>query len=340
MQNSNKLPPRTWTLPPVRPLTFSILRLLSDGAFRSGEEMAGAFGVSRGTVSNALRDAGELGLALHKVPGRGYQLAAPVEWLERDRVAWHLGPRADRFRIEIHDSIASTSSVLMDEALQGAPSRTVVVAEHQAEGRGRAGRPWHAGLGGCLLFSLLWRFDRGVAGLSGLSLAVGLGLVRALREAGAPVMMKWPNDVLYDYLKLAGILVELHGDALGPAAVVIGIGINTRLPPGVRDRIDQPVTDLASACGRAPDRSRLLARCLVELDDVLGRFDREGFAGLRDEWTACHAYQGRHVRLLLPDRTAVEGEVRGVDPDGTLVLATPAGDRRFPSGEISLRAAP
>ena len=124
---------------------------------------------------------------------------------------------------------------------------------------------------------------------------------------------------------------------------MIGIGLNVRLPAAVRKDIAQPVTDLASIAGRraaAITRNGLLARLLAELADVLQRYANEGFAPFAAEWQHRHAYQGKVVRLLLPDGAAVTGKVAGVDASGALVLADGPRRARFLSGEITLRRGP
>jgi BirA family biotin operon repressor/biotin-[acetyl-CoA-carboxylase] ligase len=165
-----------------------------------------------------------------------------------------------------------------------------------------------------------------------------VGLVRGLRAAGLEgVSLKWPNDVLCHYHKLAGILIEVHGDMLGPSAAVIGIGLNVKLSDSTRSRIDQPVTDVYTVTGRWPDRNALLGGLLVHLADVLEHFEASGFSGLREEWQASHAYHGRPVRLILPGGECREGRVSGVSDDGSLLLENASGQGRFISGEISLR---
>ncbi|MBI3045188.1 MAG: biotin--[acetyl-CoA-carboxylase] ligase [Betaproteobacteria bacterium] len=324
----------------MKPLTASVLKRLADGDFHSGEALARAFEVSRASVWHAIRELDALGLDVYKVHGRGYRLPQPVTLLDRAAIERHLGTHAGRFALDIRSAVDSTNTALLERAAAGAPAGAVLAAEWQPAGRGRLGRPWHAGLGEALTFSLLWRFARGAGAFSGLSLAVGVALARALAAAGAPnVALKWPNDVLWRGRKLSGILTELAGDALGPTAAVIGIGLNVRLSAATRARIGQPAADLEAACGAAPDRNQLLARVLLELDRVLEAFAREGFAPLRAEWQRLHAHQGRRVTLLLPDGSRQSGLARGVAEDGAFLLETRAGAKRYHSGEISLRPA-
>jgi len=322
----------------VKALTFKTLSLLATGEFRSGQDLAAALGVSRGAIWYALRGVGEWGIDIHTVRGRGYRLAQPLSLLDRGDILRELGSHASRFALEVLDCTESTNSLLLARAA-GAATGSVIAAEWQTHGRGRRGRPWHSVPGATLTFSLLWRFQQGAGFLSGLSLAVGVALCRALAALGVgEAGLKWPNDVLWRGRKLAGILIEMQGDMLGPNAAIIGIGLNCRLPGALRDRIDQPAADLATACDGAPDRNRVLALLLIELARVLDEFGRSGFAPLRDEWQRRHVYQGKAVRIALPDGSEASGTAEGVADDGTLMIATNAGVRRFHTGDVSVRA--
>jgi BirA family biotin operon repressor/biotin-[acetyl-CoA-carboxylase] ligase len=321
-------------------LTFPILRLLADGQFHSGEAIARHFGVTRATVWNALQDSETLGVKLFSIRGKGYRLPQPVRFLERGGVVAALGEQASKFRLEFHDCIDSTNSYLMQQAASGREHGACVVAELQTSGRGRRGRAWQAGLGNSLTFSVLWRFDCGAGALSGLSLAAGVALMRALRELGiADAGLKWPNDVLHRQQKLAGILIELQGDMDGPSAAVIGVGLNLRLPDAMLKSIDQPATDLQSILGRPPDSAQGLGTLLRHLASALEQFDREGFEALRDEWMAHHAFDGQMVRIHMPDGREIDGMAEGVAADGALLMRTEQGVQRFAAGEVSLRGA-
>ena len=217
-----------------KPLTFALLRKLADGEFHSGEVLAKQFGVTRATVNNALQDVESFGLTLYSVRGRGYRLARPIQWLDEELIVSGLGTDRGHLRIEILEHADSSNALLLQRAAQGADSGTMLAVEWQDAGRGRLGKTWHSGLGDALTFSLLWRFESGLAVLSGLSLVVGIAMMRALDELGVPgAGLKWPNDVLLKDGKLAGILLEAQGDMLGPSAVVIGIGLNLSVPEAI-----------------------------------------------------------------------------------------------------------
>ena len=320
-------------------LTFPILRLLTDGKFHSGETIAQQLKVSRATVWNALQDAEKLGIEIFSVRGRGYKLPQPVTLLDEQAILSAMGPQSALLKLEIHDHLDSTNTYLMKKLSAGQAHANCVATNLQTNGRGRRGRTWQAGLGASLTFSLLWRFQCGAAGLSGLSLAVGIALIRALHHFGVTqAQLKWPNDVLIGREKLAGILIELQGDMEGPSVAVIGVGINLNLPASIKQQIDQPVTDLASVTQTPINPNLLLGELLKHLTDVLSTFEQRGFVSVRDEWTSYHAYHQQAVRMLHPDGRETTGIVINVAEDGNLLVSTAAGEQRFSSGEISLRA--
>lgn len=326
-----------------KPLTFELLRRLSDGEFHSGEVLAQQLGVSRASVNNALHDTAQLGLTLYSVRGRGYCLNLPPQWLDVSEINSYLEAHAKIFQIEILDEAASSNTLLLKRASQGEPSGSVIAVEWQSNGRGRLGRTWHSGLGNALTFSLLWRFECGLSGLSGLSLASGIAVMRAfdvLNIKGA--QLKWPNDIVCEQGKIAGILIEAQGDMLGPSAVVIGLGINFSLPELILQRIEQPVSDLSQLVEHLPSRNLLLATVLIKLADVLSEFSAGGFVGLREEWERNHYYQNRTAELLLPDGKSIQGIVRGVNNEGGLLVEIQSEVtneiRTFHAGEISLRS--
>jgi BirA family biotin operon repressor/biotin-[acetyl-CoA-carboxylase] ligase len=257
--------------------------------------------------------------------------------LQREAILAALGAET-KLIVDVVDTIDSTNSALSRRATRQDVHGHVLVAEAQTAGRGRRGRAWTVVAGGSITFSLGWRFEQAASHLSGLTLAVGLAVARALEALGfAGIELKWPNDLVHRRAKLGGILVELTGDALGPSLAVIGVGLNVQLPVAARRRIAQPTTDLASlARRRAIDRNQLLARILRELAAVLEAFAERGFAPLRIDWQRRHALQRKPVEVLLPDGASARGEVVGVDAEGALVVDNRGQRLRFLSGEVSL----
>jgi BirA family transcriptional regulator, biotin operon repressor / biotin---[acetyl-CoA-carboxylase] ligase len=262
--------------------------------------------------------------------------------------------------LDVVEQTGSTNADLVAAARAGAPEGRVLVAEHQYAGRGRAGRRWSTPPYAALAVSVLLRPGAGsgdgpaaAAGAAAgaghrpsvpagrwgwLPLLGGVALVDAVGEVtGLGARLKWPNDVLVDGGKCAGILAESTGEA-----VVLGIGVNVTqgagdLPSPEPDAV--PATSLALAGADRPDREALLRALLRRLADWYNRWcaaagDADG-CGLRAAYLAGSATVGATVRMLLPGGGELTGEAVTVGPDGRLVLRTPDGEpRTVSSGEV------
>ncbi len=322
---------------------LDLVRLLADGAYHSGEIIAGRLGISRAAVwKSVVRVRERYGLAIESVRGRGYRLIAPLELLDAARILAALRDqgRGDIVRLEIHDQIESTNSRLMAEADTGAPSGTVCLAERQTAGRGRRGRTWVSPFGANIYLSVLWRYPLPPAALGGVSLAAGVAVAAALREAGVrDLTLKWPNDLLWRRRKLGGLLLEVAGEAQGPSHLVAGLGLNMQMHPGQGADIDQPWTDLASALSASmPGRNALAASLVGALCGALERYGREGLTPFLEGWESFDRLRGETVSLHLGEQV-ITGTHAGIDPNGGLLLETAEGMRSFHAGEVSLRPA-
>jgi len=219
-----------------------------------------------------------------------------------------------------------------------------ILAECQTGGRGRRHRSWHSPAGGNIYLSLGWWFRDNNWPLSTTPLVVAIAVSRALSRAGLQGHgIKWPNDILVDGKKLAGILVELQSAGNGPALAVIGVGLNVRMPapdpaePGMA--IDRPWTDLISQLkpeNAGISRNRLASFLLDELLDALESFELKGFGEFFEAWTRLDLLRGGKI-MLEKDGTEIPGVARGVDENGGLLLETASsGMQVFHSGEVSV----
>jgi BirA family biotin operon repressor/biotin-[acetyl-CoA-carboxylase] ligase len=322
-------------------LRSQLLSRLADGQIHSGEALGSALGVSRMAVWKHLRALRELGVDFEVVRGKGYRLPASFELLDQDAILAALSPQTRSLLGPLHVllEVDSTNSWLHEQAQQGARSGAICLAELQHAGRGRHGRHWVSPFAGNVCLSLLWRSGLGAAALGGLSLAVGIAVLRCLQSVGIRgAGLKWPNDVLVDDAKLAGILIDVAGEASGPCAVIIGIGINFSLPGATGATIDQPWTELSALAGTSDlSRNRLAAILIDNLFEVLGVFEEQGLLPFQEEWRRHDVVAGRPVSLQLP-HARVQGTARGIDAGGALLVETATGgEERFLSGEVSLR---
>ena len=289
------------------------------------------------------------------------QAAAASDWrIDRERAVALFGAHAHDWPIEIVEETGSTNADLMTrvKALPrkaGALPRPIVrVAYLQTAGRGRRGRPWYAEPGNALLFSVACVLPRPLEGLVGLSLAVGVALIDGLRSlpvAGpGQIALKWPNDVLFEGDKLAGILIETAWSTDEASAVVIGIGTNVKGADELAAKVGALNANVpAQARGATPtalqralpnaNLTDTLAAELNALEPALQRFGTEGFAPFQTRWNAVHAYAGREVVLLEQGKELARGVATGVDESGQLLLNTAAGRLAVATGDVSLRLA-
>ncbi|MDB5907451.1 MAG: Biotin--[acetyl-CoA-carboxylase] ligase [Massilia sp.] len=236
--------------------------------------------------------------------------------------------------VELVRETGSTNADLMARAAQLARP-TLLIAEHQIAGRGRAGRSWLSAPGDSLTFSLAWKFTGSPQGLLGLPLAVGVALAEALVALGVPVQLKWPNDLLKEGGKLAGILIETQGTADGATWAVIGIGLNLAMPGELEARIGRSVAT-APWLARM-DRDQLMAALLDKLASAMDEFSGSGFGAFRARWDALHAWHGRPVAILDQGAVLQQGLAVGADDSGRLLLDTAQGRIAVLAGDVSLR---
>ncbi|ABR89902.1 bifunctional biotin operon repressor /biotin--[acetyl-CoA-carboxylase] synthetase [Janthinobacterium sp. Marseille] len=242
---------------------------------------------------------------------------------------------AQAIALEIVAETGSTNADLLARAphLQ---QPTLLWAQVQTAGKGRAGRAWHTPAGAALTFSLAWKFNLPLQGLLGLPLAVGVVIAEALRTFGVDARLKWPNDVLKDDGKLAGILIETVADKSGQPAswVVIGVGINIARASDLSAQTGRAVV---AATELAAEPERAMAALLDGFAQALPRFEQEGFAGFVDAWNALDAYAGQAVNILDQGQVLHSGHAAGVDAGGRLLLDTAQGRITVVAGDVSLR---
>ncbi len=314
-----------------------LIGMLSAEQPQSGTALAAQLGVTRAAVWKHIMALRALGLPVQAHPTTGYRLQWPVELLDRERILAQLPPSLGQASpLAIHWQLASTNSELLSQAARGAADGCVCLAESQTAGRGRRGRHWISPFAGNIYFSLLKRFDCGIGALSGLSLAAGIALSRALIDCGvSQTGLKWPNDVLAQGRKLAGILIELGGEYLGPCFAVIGIGVNLHLGADGALKLEHQAIDLTELNGVPPGRNRLIGRLWLRLLEVCDQFAAEGFAALRKEYEQYDVLAGRTVRLTVANEVR-EGIAIGVDDRGALKVRH--GDQivAYDSAEITM----
>ncbi|OUS39106.1 biotin--[acetyl-CoA-carboxylase] ligase ['Osedax' symbiont bacterium Rs2_46_30_T18] len=319
---------------------LALLKILADGKFHSGTDLGQYLSLSRSAIWKQMKELQEFGVEVYSVRGRGYRIPKGLDLLDVDKLLGDSSPVVQQSLAHIELQTFTDSTNLMAlRNIQEYKHGALYLTEYQHNGRGRRGRTWLGPLASNLYFSLMWRFSGGAAALEGLSLVVGLSIAQALIQQGINgVELKWPNDLLYQNRKLAGILLEMQGDASGDVSVVIGVGINVRMSQESQHAKDitQPWVDLASIADRDIDRNKLLAAVISKLLENLTLFAKSGFSGFIDDWQKMHAFQDSYVKLI-NGKNEIEGICRGVNTQGALLLERNSKVEAYHGGEISVR---
>lgn len=261
-------------------------------------------------------------------------LQSPIELLVPEQIKCRFSRELD---IEVLWSIDSTNSYLMKKAGDPLDGYRICLAEQQVSGRGRRGRSWISPFGSNLYMSVARKFPRSGSDLEGLSIVVGIEIAKVLKLSGVDgVGLKWPNDVILQGGKVAGILVEIGPPTEDSFYVVVGIGVNTRLSKEDGLQIDQPHSTLEGVADLS--RNSLAGDIIQNVVSGLERFVQYGFASFASEWDEYNLFRGKQVIVHLGDKM-VEGKDAGIDARGNFLLSTNSGLKTFNAGEISLRGA-
>jgi BirA family biotin operon repressor/biotin-[acetyl-CoA-carboxylase] ligase len=313
--------------------------LLADGQFHSGVSISKRLGISRTTVWKQLKLLKQSGLEFSAVTGKGYRLESALELLDRQRILTELesSVKEQINGLHIHDSLTSTNNFLFDQAV--ATGAEICLTEYQSAGKGRRGRQWVSPFGSNIYLSVSWQYQQGPATVSGLSLAAGVAVGRALTLVGvSDIGLKWPNDIYWQQKKLGGILVEVRGDSEGPCSVVVGIGINLVLSATAASHIDQPWVDLRTINnGERTGRNLLIATILNQLIPIMADFDQTGIQALVDEWRRYDCMHGKQVTLIAGNNN-ITGVVQGIDDQGLITLLVEGEIKAYASGEVTFHS--
>jgi len=313
------------------PLT--LINILSDGEFHSGEQLGEQLGMSRAAINKHIQTLRDWGIDVFTVPGKGYSLPEPIQLLDEAFILSQI----DDGTVNVLPVIDSTNQYLLERLAQ-LKSGDACIAEYQQAGRGRRGRQWFSPFGTNLYLSMYWRLEQGPAAAIGLSLVIGIVIAEVLQRLGAhDVRVKWPNDLYLNDKKLAGILVELTGKTGDAAQIVMGAGINLAMKSVVSEVVNQGWINLQQV-GLNIDRNQLAVSLIKELRQALIHFEREGLTPFLSRWQRLDNYINRPVKLIIGDRE-VFGIARGINEQGGLLLEQDGVIKAWVGGEISLRGA-
>lgn len=264
-----------------------------------------------------------------------------IELLDKKLIEKYLAPKHYNHlqSMLIIDQINSTNSHLSELAKDPKNKINICLAECQTAGKGRLDRKWVSPYARNIYLSILWKFHQPAANLSGLSIAVAIGAIEALQDYGIKekLMLKWPNDILWNQRKLSGILIEFLAEAPNIYSAVIGIGINVNMPKEAEREINQPWCDIAQITNSVPSRNKLAGILISKILDTLEIYQQQGFKPFVKKWEELDICHQKHVNIITPTEI-ISGTGKGIDDHGCFLLQKDDGKiQTFAAGEVSLK---
>ena len=287
------------------------------------------------TVTERVRELGQLGYEIESTPHLGLRLIASPDVLHADELLSRLTPGQVVGRdVRVFQETSSTNDVVEKLARDGVREGVVVLAESQSRGRGRLGRKWVSPAGLGLWFSVLLRPSLPLGAVTQLTIMAATAVARAVRtETGLVPQIKWPNDILLRGRKVAGILTELSAESDRISHVVLGIGVDVNVLEFPVE-LDGVATSLAREAGRSFNRAALAAALFTELDRDYARVGRGDFPALAEEWEQQCVTLGQLVRIHIGPRM-VTGRAESLDTDGALLVRSDYGHlERIIGGDV------
>ena len=319
-------------------LRHDILHLLAahPEKYVSGERISQQLKVTRAAIWKQIQALKEEGFEIEGQTKKGYcLLKTPFsldEWvLKKALTTLSLG-----CKIDLMDELESTNVRAKELARQGGVHGQVVLARRQSSGRGRLQRQWESPKGG-LWMSVILRPNLSLADASKITLAASVAIVDAFEELYSfRIGIKWPNDLLFNGLKIAGILGEVVGEWNAVQTMIIGMGINVNFP---REQLNPLLnaTTLFEILKHDVDLNILAATILKNLEKQVISLEKKAFEELRVSWLERAIGLGEEVRILRGDHV-IQGIFKGITIDGALLLETEEGENSFLAGEVQLRS--
>ena len=305
-----------------------LLELLTSDVENSLENLTALLACSREELLAEVRQMEQQGLYFALENDHLY-LIPELPLLNEKRLAEALKP----YHVVVKPVISSTNQYLLENVAR-LQKGDLCLAEYQTAGRGRRGRQWISPFAGQIIMSFYWQLDPSKS-LDGLSTVIGLAIVQALVELDMyGFQVKWPNDILVNERKLAGILVEIVNRPNGKLNLVVGIGMNVSL--GQEKQIDQPWAELTEFFPHV-DREKLIIQMVNTIYRYLARFEQHGIdAEMQQQWLEYDAYLGTEVNVI-SEKSTISGIAQGINAQGHLCLMTEKGAQYFNAGEVSLR---
>ncbi|MEQ6377705.1 biotin--[acetyl-CoA-carboxylase] ligase [Bacillaceae bacterium S4-13-58] len=298
-----------------------LIELLSKdpNQFYSGQELSEKIGISRTAIWKHMNELKRDGYEIEAVSRKGYRIQRFPNKVSSNTLQW--GLKTEWLGQEIHhfESVSSTQSIAHTMAQEGAPHGTVVIADEQTSGRGRLNRPWHSSSENGIWMSLVLRPSIEPFRAPQLTLMTATVLVEVIREfTTLDPRIKWPNDIMINGKKIAGILTELQAEQDQIQYVILGIGINvnqTDFPEEIKDI----ASSLKQESGQPLSRVSIIQSFFGKFEEAFQTYIEFGFKQFKNKWEQS-GYRLGELAIIESGRTQIEGKLVGIDENGGLVV--------------------
>jgi BirA family biotin operon repressor/biotin-[acetyl-CoA-carboxylase] ligase len=317
---------------------YKILTLLQDSQCHNGNKLGSQLGISPAAIWKIIKHLIEQGAPIVSLNQRGYQLVAPLLLLNEEIITEELPANLqNKFNLHLFSTIESTNSYL--KKIPREEKISVCCAEKQLQGRGRFGRHWHSPFGENIYLSTRWYFSKDLSSLSCLSLVVSLVILETVHcfLDSPSVMIKWPNDLIWQNKKLSGSLIEIQAESRGLVEVIIGIGLNVNTDTKhQKENVDKPWCSMYEITKQHFNRNQIIAKLLSNLYEKLDLFDQFGFDYFLNDWEQYDALYGQEISLSTHSGS-YRGQALGINATGQLKIQNQQeGIDLYSSGDTTL----
>jgi BirA family biotin operon repressor/biotin-[acetyl-CoA-carboxylase] ligase len=312
----------------------SIVEILSDEEIHDGTSIGSQLNITRTAVWKTIKKLENYGVPIVSIKGKGYSLVEQLILLDKSKILKLI--KNKNIELSLFETIDSTNCYLK-KSISGKKIK-VCLAEQQTQGKGRFNRTWYSPFGQNIYLSLLYKFEKDISTLAGLSLIISLAIIETLASydlVQAP-LVKWPNDVVINNKKVAGNLVEVIAETNGVCHAIIGVGINVNMLDGKNSGITQEWTSIRKVNQNYFDRNILSATLIDNLIVYLEEFERHGLSYFLKKWKSSDCLYKKEIALKFGTKKIL-GTVQGINDQGHLQMQLSDGSiKYFSSGDTTI----
>ena len=296
---------------------FGVVNMLSNKEFITGTEIGKRLNISRTAVWKIIKVLNNYGIDIITDSKLGYKIKDELLLLDKDIIL--KGINSNPVELDIFESLNSTNEYLKSVDSSDYLNH-ICLSEHQLSGNARLNRSWYSPFAQNIYFSIKHKFKKDISAISGLSLVLGLSIIKSLESLNLPnnFLIKWPNDIYYEDKKILGILTEVIGENNGDCNAIIGVGLNVnmiRIPNSNNDNW----TSLKKIIGQNLDRNKICIALINNIVRDLEKFNILGFQHYLDEWKNYDYLAGKRINVT-NHGDVIEGQYMGIDKGGNLLI--------------------